>query len=91
MTDADTKLPGMPATLCSYENLFGPCHPQTVLLTAALAAAYARAGRTNRARQLLERAIADSARCLGPEHPARLAAIEALRDLSPRMSGRAIS
>jgi hypothetical protein len=76
-----SELAGMLATLCSYESFFGPFHPQTLMLTAALAAAYRQAGEANRARRLLEKVIADSARYLGPEHAARLAAIEALRDL----------
>jgi hypothetical protein len=75
------ELDGMLATLCSYENFFGPFHPQTLMLTTVLAAAFRQAGEENRARRLLEKVIADSARHLGPEHPARLAAIEALRDL----------
>jgi hypothetical protein len=76
-----SELPGMLATLCSYENFFGPFHPQTLMLTAALAAAYRQSGEANQARRLLEKVIKDSARYLGPEHAARLAAIEALRDL----------
>jgi len=77
----ESELAGMLATLCSYENLFGPFHPQTLMLTTVVATSYHRAGEANLARRLLEKAIADSARCLGPEHFARLMAIEALRDL----------
>ena len=75
------ELAGMIATLCSYENFFGPFHPQTLMLTTLLAAALQKAGEANQARRLLEKVIADSARYLGPEHLARLAASEALRDL----------
>ena len=76
-----SELAGMLATLCSYENFFGPFHPQTLMLTTVLATAYGQEGEANQARRLLEKVIADAARHLGPEHAARLAAIEALRDL----------
>jgi hypothetical protein len=89
MTNAETaamptepsEIPGMLATLCSYENFFGPFHPRTLLLMTALAVAYRQAGDANRARRLLEKVIEDSARRLGPEHAVRVAATEALRDL----------
>jgi hypothetical protein len=49
----------MIATLDSYENCFGPYHPQTLALTMELAAALWRSGDANSARRLLERVIRD--------------------------------
>ncbi len=51
----------MIATLDSYENCFGPYHPQTLTLTMELAAALWRSGDANSARRLLERVIRDAA------------------------------
>jgi hypothetical protein len=80
--DADrTELPGMLATLCSYENLFGPRHPQTLLLMAETANACWQAGKFDYARPLLERTVRDLGHLLGAEHDLRLRAIAALRDL----------
>jgi outer membrane protein assembly factor BamD (BamD/ComL family) len=76
-----TELPGMLATLCSYENLFGPYHPQTLRLMAEVANAYWRAGELSHARPLLERAVRDLGRHLGPEHDLYLRALTTLRDL----------
>jgi hypothetical protein len=50
----------MIATLCSYENCFGPYHPQTLTLTMELAAALWHSGDANSARRLLERVIHDA-------------------------------
>jgi hypothetical protein len=74
-------LSSMLATLCSYENLFGPYHPQTLLLMAQAADACWRAGELACARQLLERAARDLGRFLGTEHDLSLRAVAALRDL----------
>jgi hypothetical protein len=76
-----TELPGMLATLCSYENLFGPYHPQTLRLMAEIANAYWQAGELGHARPLLERAVRDLGRHLGTGHDLRLRALAALRDL----------
>jgi Tetratricopeptide repeat len=75
------QIPGMIATLCSYESLFGPYHPQTLGLTAQVANAYWQAGEPAHARTLLERVVRDVGRCLGREHDLRLRAITTLRDL----------
>jgi Tetratricopeptide repeat len=79
MTGAE--IPGMIATLCSYENLFGPYHPQTLGLTAQVANAYWQAGEAAHARALLERVVRDVGRCLGRDHDLRLRAVSTLRDL----------
>jgi FimV-like protein len=50
----------MIATLCSYENCFGPYHPQTLALTMELAAALWQSGDANSARRLLERVLRDA-------------------------------
>jgi hypothetical protein len=82
MTTIDrTELPSMLATLCSYENLFGPYHPQTLRLMAEVANAYWQVGELGHARPLLERAVRDLGRHLGAEHELHLRAIAALRDL----------
>ena len=70
-------LPSMLATLCSYENLFGPYHSHTLRLMAEAGLAFWHYGECACARPLLERAIRD----LGREHEARLRAIAGLRDL----------
>ena len=75
------EIPGMLATLCSYENLFGPCHPQTLCLMTHLGTAYWQAGEPRRARPLLERAVRDVGRHLGEGHDLRLRALVTLRDL----------
>jgi hypothetical protein len=76
-----TEFPSMLATLCSYENLFGPYHPQTLRLMAEVANAYWQAGELGHARPLLERTVRDLGRHLGTEHHLRLRAIATLRDL----------
>jgi hypothetical protein len=75
------EIRSMLATLCSYENLFGPYHPQTLFLMAEAANACWQAGELAYARPLLERVVRDLARFLGTEHDLRLRAIAALRDL----------
>jgi hypothetical protein len=50
----------MIATLDSYENCFGPYHPQTLALTMELAAALWHSGDANSARRLVERVIRDA-------------------------------
>jgi hypothetical protein len=76
-----TELPSMFATLCSYECLFGPYHPQTLGLMTQVAAACALAGEFDQARRLLEKVVRDVERFLGRGHDMRLTAIAALRDL----------
>jgi len=75
-----SDLKGMLATLCSYENCFGPYHPQTLRLMTQVAIAYWQAGEPG-ARPLLERAVRDLGRHLGADHDLRLRALAALRDL----------
>src|SRR6516225_9814199 len=74
-------LPSMLSTLCSYENLLGPYHTYTLLLSAETGLAFWHYGECANARPLLERAIRDLGRYLGREHEARLRAIVGLRDL----------
>jgi hypothetical protein len=80
------EIPGMVATLCLYENWLGPYHPNTLCLLAQLGQAYWRAGRCERARPLLERAVRDSGQYLGRDHKLRLMALRALRDLAAGQS-----
>lgn len=68
------ELQGMLATLCSYENQFGPYHPLTLRLMTEVGVAYGRGGEIETARRLLARAVRDLARFLGEEHPETLAA-----------------
>lgn len=75
------ELPSMLSTLCSYENLFGPYHPQTLRLMTEVGVACWRHGELAYARRLLERAIRDIGRVLGREHDTRLRAMTTLRDL----------
>jgi len=75
------ELPGMLATLTSYESLFGPYHQQTLHLLAHIAVACLQIGEAGYARPLLERAVRDMGRYLSREHELRIEAIEALRTL----------
>jgi hypothetical protein len=75
------ELPGMLATLCSYESCFGPYHPQTLCLMTQVAVAYWQAGEPEQARPLLEKAVNDLRRHLGRNQDLRLRAIATLRDL----------
>ncbi len=74
-------LPSMLATLCSYENLFGPYHPHTLRLMAEAGLAFWHHGELAHARPLLERAARDLGRSVGRDDETRLRALEALRDL----------
>jgi hypothetical protein len=75
------ELPGMLATLASYEGLFGPHDPQTLRLLAHIAVACLQIGETAYARLLLERAVRDMGRYLARDHELRIGTIEALRTL----------
>jgi hypothetical protein len=75
------EIPGMLATLCSYECHLGPCHPQTLYLMAHLAIAYWQAGEFHYARPLLEKSARDLGRYVGRDQEPRLRALAALRDL----------
>jgi hypothetical protein len=75
------ELPSIMATLCSYENWFGPYHPQTLCLMAQVAIAFWQSGESNYARPLLERVVRDAGRHLGRAHDVYLGAVTALRDL----------
>ena len=74
-------LPSMASTLCSYENLFGPYHPQTLRLMVEVAVAFWRHGEVAQARALFERAVRDIGRHLDRSHDARLRALQTLRGL----------
>jgi hypothetical protein len=71
----------MLSTLCSYESLFGPYHPQTLHLMAEVALALWHHRELAYAHPLLERAVRDLGRYLGRDHEARLSALATLRDL----------
>ncbi len=75
------ELSSMLATLCSYEERFGPYHPQTLILMAQLGVAYWQAGQSDHARPLLERAARDLARKFGRDCEAQLRVLTALRNL----------
>ena len=75
------ELPGMLATLCYYQDCFGPYHPQTLRLMTQVGIAYSQAGEQPLAKALLEHVVRDLARVLGADHDLRLRAIAALRDL----------
>jgi hypothetical protein len=79
----------MVATLCCYENQFGPYHPITLRLMTEVGVEYARQGELDKARSLLERAVRDLARFLGAGHPATEAARIQLAWLSGEPSPRA--
>ena len=81
-----TELPSMVATLCCYESLFGPYHPQTLCLMTEVALALWHHGEAGRARGLLERAVHDLGRLAGPDHNLRIRAITSLRDLLVQQS-----
>jgi hypothetical protein len=76
-----SELPSLAATLCSYENFFGPYHPHTLRLLVEVAGAYWDHGELARARTLLERAVRDLGRHLGRGHDVRLRALTRLRDV----------
>ena len=72
----------MLATLCQYESMLGPYHPQTLCLLTQVAGAYLQEGKWHYARPLLERAVRDTGKYLGHAHDLRLRAIAGLRDLA---------
>jgi hypothetical protein len=76
MTRLD-QIPGIMATLASYEGLFGPYHPQTLALTTALAVALCDSDRREEGRRLLERTIGDLTKHHGRHHPVLIRALEA--------------
>jgi hypothetical protein len=78
---AADDLESMVATLCSYENWFGPRHPQTLTMMVIVADACRRRGEFLGARLLLERTIRDAGLYLHHTHDVRLKAIGILRDL----------
>lgn len=71
----------MLATLSSYEDLFGPYHPNTLRLLTEAGVACWRCRETEYARRLLERAVGDIGRHLSLEHEARVRALATLRHL----------
>ena len=83
---SSAEIPSMVATLCSYESLLGPYHPQTLTLMTEVVVACWHQGELSIARHLLERAIRDLGRNLGRDHDLRLRALAAMRDLLLRQS-----
>src|SRR5215471_8559082 len=75
------EIPGMLATLCSYEAWLGPYHPQTLSLLVQVGIAYLHAGEAVYALPVLERAVRDLGNHLRPDHELRLQALAALCDL----------
>lgn len=77
-----SEIPAMVATLCSYEDLFGPHHSQTLRLMVELADALRVAGDAGTARVLLERVIRDECRCPTSQNDGlRLRALTMLHDV----------
>ena len=76
-----TELPGMFATLCSYENLFGPYHPQTLYLAMQLGFALRRRGQLDSARRVLEGCLRSVCQALGRDHDWRAQILNALREI----------
>jgi hypothetical protein len=74
-------IPGMAATLASYDHMFGPHHPQTLSLMSQLGRALWRAGDAERGRKLLERAAKKLSKRQPRAHPARILALSALGEL----------
>ncbi len=74
-------LPGMIATLGSYDRLFGPRHLRTLSLAARVAKALSASGDTQSARYLLERVVRDLAQSAGRAHATRISVLTTLRDL----------
>ncbi len=70
-------IPGMLATLASYEGMFGPYHPQTLALTTVVAVALYADGSRADGKRLLERAVGDLTKHHGKHHPIRIRALEA--------------
>jgi hypothetical protein len=77
---AFSDLSGMMAMLCSYEDRFGPYHPQTLALTTKLAGLLLQCGQVSQGGALLERVVRDARQYLAPHHEVRLKAVAALRD-----------
>jgi hypothetical protein len=76
-----SDLPGMIATLYSYEDWFGPYHPQTLRLMTEVALMLWDSRDIVRARPLLERTARDCGRYFGREWEPRARLLAALRDL----------
>jgi hypothetical protein len=76
----------MMATLCSWESLFGPYHPQTLCLTVQLGIALWTEGDHARARLLLERAVDK----LNSESPVRNQALTILLQIHGQAAGRRV-
>ena len=68
------------STLNSYENMFGPYHLQTLVLTVRIAQALWAAGEVRNAQRLLEYSAKHLDR-YGDAHAVRISALTALRDL----------
>lgn len=76
-----SDLPGMIATLYTYEDWFGPYHPQTLRLMTEIALMLWASRDIVRARPLLERTARDCGRYFGREWEPRARLLAALRDL----------
>jgi hypothetical protein len=77
MAPAESKIPSMAATLCSYQGFFGPYHPQTLSVATLLAEELLNNGDRATGQRLLERALEDLTKHHSPHHPLRLRALEA--------------
>jgi hypothetical protein len=76
-----SDLPGMLATLASYDRFFGPVHIQTLSVAVLVAQNLAESGEMEFARQLLARVIRDAARAGERTHAFRVGALTMLMDL----------
>jgi tetratricopeptide (TPR) repeat protein len=72
--DAATEVRHREQAMAECERRLGADHPDTLTARADLGLAYARAGRTDEATELLRRVAADRERLLGADHPDTLAA-----------------
>jgi hypothetical protein len=88
-----SELPGMIATLNSYESMFGPNHVQTLALTVQVARVLWSVGEAQAAQQLSERSARSLARGRDDASALRVSALTTLRDLflEQRDSAKAIA
>jgi hypothetical protein len=76
-----TELAAMLATLCVYEERFGPGSIHTLRLAIVVAEEFRRLGAMARSRRILEAVARESATAFGPDHDLRVDALARLRDL----------
>lgn len=75
-----SELPGMVATLNSYESMFGPYHLQTLALAVQVARVLCSIGDVQSAQRLSERSVKHLARYGDQTSSLRMSALTTLRD-----------